>query len=371
MEERLREKLSLVPDYRHSSYVGHKLSDILIIVMTAVICGLDQLNEIMVYAREKSDFFARHFNITKIPSKPTMSRVLNMVKAEAVAHVIIEIMKDEAKYLGEIVAFDGKAIRSTSEKGKAHSALQILTAYMVESGVVLAQESIRDKTNEIPIMREILDCIDIKGKIVTTDALHCQRDTCAKIVDNEHQGDYVVGLKKNQKNLHDDVALFFNAEINHTSIETHKETELNGGRIEHRTCRKTNDIDFLSYHEWPGLKTVFEVRRIITAKNGSAKTDETGYYITSLDTTAEDLLHISRAHWKIESMHWMLDVDFSEDECELLSENGQKSLNIFRKLALFIHKSYMAKQPKKRSVKSNLLRCLVSESALLEVIGSL
>jgi predicted transposase YbfD/YdcC len=371
MEEKIREKLSVVPDYRHSSYIGHKLSDVLIIVMTAVICGLDQLNEIMVYAHEKSDFFARHFNITKIPSKPTMSRILNMIKAEAVTNVIINIMKDEAKYLGEIVAFDGKAIRSTSEKGKPHSALQILTAYMVESGVVLAQESIHEKTNEIPIMREILDYIDVKGKIITTDALHCQRETCAKIVDDEHGGDYVIGLKGNQETLHDDAALFFYDEINNESIETHKETELNGGRIENRTCRKTKDIDFLSYHEWPGLKSIFEVRRIITSKNGSTKTDETSYYISSLDTTAEEFLHISRAHWKIESMHWMLDEDFSEDKCELLSENGQKSLNIFRKFALFIHKTFMDKQPKKRSIKSNLLRCLVSESALLEVFRSL
>jgi len=371
MEERIREKLSLVPDYRHPSYVGHKLSDVLIIVMTAVICGLDQLNTIMVYAHEKSDFFERHFGITKIPSKPTMSRILNMVKAEAIAKVIIGIMKDEAQHLGDIISFDGKAIRSTLEKGKPHSALQILTAYMAESGVVLAQESIHEKTNEIPVMKEILDYIDVKDKIITADALHCQRDTCAKIVDKEHGGDYVIGLKENQKSLHDDVELFFNDKINNESIETHNETELNGGRIENRTCRKTDDIEFLSYHEWPGLKSVFEVRRVITAKNGSVKTDETSYYISSLDASAAEFLDISRAHWMIESMHWMLDVDFSEDECELLSENGQKSLNIFRKLALFIHKSYMVKQPKKRSIKSNLLRCLVSENVLLELFRSL
>jgi predicted transposase YbfD/YdcC len=197
MGEELRERLSIVPDYRHSSYVEHKLSDILIIVMMAVLCGLDQLNAIMVFANEKSDFLSYHFNITKIPSKPTVSRVLNMINAEAVVKVMIDIMKDEAQHLGEIIAFDGKAIRSTSKKGKPHSALQILTAYLVESGVVLAQESIHEKTNEIPVMQEILDDIDVRGKIVTADALHCQRESCAKIVDDEHGGDYVIGLKEN------------------------------------------------------------------------------------------------------------------------------------------------------------------------------
>ena len=371
METRIREKLSIIPDYRHSSYIGHKLSDVLIIIMTAVICGLDQLNDIIVFAKERTEFFAQNFKITKIPSKPTLSRILNMIKAEAVVKVIIELMKEQSEYLGEIIAVDGKAIRSTAEKGRPHSALQILTAYMVESGVVLAQEAIHEKTNEIPVMQDMLNYIDVKGKIITGDAMHCQRESCGKITDNEHEGDYVFGLKENQKSLHDDVVLFFSDKINNDCIETHKAVEQNGGRLECRVCRKATDIDFLSYHEWPALKSIFEVHRAITSKNGRVFTEETSYYITSLDTTAAELLRISRAHWMIESLHWMLDTDFSEDECELLSENGQQSLNVFRKFALFIHKSYMAKQPKKRSIKSNLLRCLVSESALLEIFRCL
>ncbi len=133
----------------------------------------------------------------------------------------------------------------------------------------------------------------------------------------------------------------------------------------------TGDIDFLAAHDQPGLKNVFEVHRIITSKNGTSVTDEKSYYISSLETSASELLHISRAHWGIESLLWMLDTDFSEDECGLLSENGHKTLNIFRKLALQLHKNYMAKQTKKRSIKSTLLRCLVSESALLELLRSL
>jgi predicted transposase YbfD/YdcC len=106
-------------------------------------------------------------------------------------------------------------------------------------------------------------------------------------------------------------------------------------------------------------------------KNGSKVTDEKSYYIPSLDSPASELLHISRAHWGIESMHWMLDIDFSEDECGLLSENGQKTPDILRKFALFLHKIHMPKQTKKRSIKSSLLRCLMSENALLEILRSL
>jgi predicted transposase YbfD/YdcC len=357
--EELKERLSLIPDPRHSGYVGHKLSDILIITMAAVMCGIDQLCDLVVFANEKSAFFAEYFNITQIPSKSTFSRVLKIVRAESVVKIIVEIMKERAGELGKIIAVDGKAIRSTSEKGKPHSALQILTAYMVENGIVLGQESIHEKTNEIPVLRDMLDYIDVRDKIVTADAMHCQRETCAKITDEGHEGDYVFGVKENQQNLCDDIKLFLSDKINEDEIETHIETEKNGGRTERRICKKAADISWLSEHERPGLAAVFSVRRIVTAQG--ITTDETGYYISSKDAAAKELLEISRAHWNIESMHWMLDVDFSEDECELKSENGQKTLNIFRKLALFAHRQYMKTQAKNRSIKSNILRCLISE----------
>jgi len=267
-----------------------------------------------------------------------------------------------------VLAVDGKAIRSTSEKGKPHSALQILTAYLTESGVVLGQETIHEKTNEIPVFQEMLDYLDVKGKTITADAMHCQKDTCEKIIKNG--GNYVFGLKENQKTFYDDVELFINDEINSSSIETFETIEKNGGRIEKRICKKVTDISWLeAQSEWVGLQSVFSVRRLITVKGITA--DETCYYITSLDSGAEELLRISREHWKIESLHWLLDVAFSEDDCEILSENGHKTLNIFRKLALLLHKQYLAAQPKKCSIKANLLNCLLNENLLCSILNNL
>jgi len=364
----IREKLTEIEDRRHQSYVTHKLVDILIIIMVAVLCGLDELGDIVVYAQNKTEFFNKNFGIERIPSKPTFSRILNMVDGEGVAKVIIEIMKEKAEFLGDIIATDGKAIRSTSETGKPHSALQILTAYMTESGVVLGQMAIHEKTNEIPVFQEMLNYIDVQGKTITGDAMHCQKETCKKII--EKGGNYVFGLKENQKTLYDDIALFFNSEINSENIETYTKIEQNGGGIEKRNCRKPINIGWLDgKKEWTGLGSVFAVRRITTVKNTT--TDVTSYYITSLDSTAENLLRISREHWKIESMHWLLDVVFSEDECGVLSENGHKTLNILRKLALLLHKQYIAKQPKKCSIKANLLKCLVNEDLLVDVLVSL
>ena len=170
--------------------------------------------------------------------------------------------------------------------------------------------------------------------------------------------------------MYDDVELFMNDEINSASIEKFETIEKNGGRIEKRICERVTDISWLdARNEWAGLKAVFSVRRIVTTRG--ATTDEICYYITSLDSQAEELLRISREHWKIESLHWLLDVVFSEDECGILSENGHKTLNIFRKLALFLHKQYLTVRLKKCSTKANLLNCLLNENLLCNILGIL
>lgn len=364
----IREKLGEINDTRHLGYVAHKLEDILIIIMCAVLCGLDGLADIVIYADGKKDFFKEKFGIEKIPSKSTFSRVLNIIDGDAIVSVIIEIMKEKATFLGDIIAVDGKAIRSTSKKGKPHSALQILTAYMTESGVVLGQEAIDKKTNEIPIFQEMLNSLDVKDKTITADAMHCQKETCKKIIDKG--GNYVFGLKENQKVFHDDVELFMKCDINDSQLEKAETIEKNGGRIEKRICIKVNDISWLEQREeWAGLRTVYAVRRVVTTKYGT--TDEINYYITSLDEHPAKLLQITREHWKIESMHWMLDVVFSEDECHIMSENGHKTLNILRKLALLIHKQYISKQTKKVSVKGSLLKCLVDQKRICDILESL
>ena len=219
--------------------------------MCAILCGLDELADIVIYAQGKAEFFRKNFEIEQIPSKPTFSRILNMIDGEAIAKVIIEIMRERAEFLGDVIAVDGKAIRSTSVKGKAHSALQILTVYLTESSVVLGQKAIHEKTNEIPVFQEMLDFLNIKDKTITADAMYCQKETCKKIIGRN--GNYVLGLKENQKTLHNDVELFINGEINSDTVEKFTAVEKNGGRIEKRICKKVTDISWLDRkEEWVG-----------------------------------------------------------------------------------------------------------------------
>jgi predicted transposase YbfD/YdcC len=267
----IREKFSIIEDKRHPSYIEHNLSDILIIIMCSVLCGLDGLAEICALSVNKARFFKEKYGIEQIPSKPTFSRILNLLDGDAVAAVIVEIMLEKAKFMknmGNILAVDGKAIRSTSKKGHPHSALQILTACLTESGVVLGQKSIHEKTNEIPVFQEMLKTLNVQGLTVTADAMHCQKETCKKIT--EKGGHYVFGLKENQKLLYEDVALFFNERINKDCTESFSTTEKNGGRIEKRICTKITDISWLSAKdEWIGLKVIFSVRRITTTKHAA------------------------------------------------------------------------------------------------------
>ena len=297
-----------------------------------------------------------------------MSRVLSIIDGEQVGKVIISIMKESVEQSGEVIAVDGKAIRSTSQPNHPHSALQIITAYLTENGVVLGQEKIHEKTNEIPVFQQMLSYLNINDKTITADAMHCQKETCAKII--EKQGNYVFGLKENQKTMYENIDLYFQSSIKNSELETFTTTEKNGGRIEKRICRKLSDLSWLDQRTaWSGLKSVFSVTRIVKSKDKT--TEETSYYISNLDVSAKELLFLSREHWKVESMHWMLDVVFSEDNCSFLNENAHITLNSFRKLALLLHKKYLSSlsKSKKVSVKKNMLNCLLNDSTLFELIS--
>ena len=170
--------------------------------------------------------------------------------------------------------------------------------------------------------------------------------------------------------LYEDVKLYMEESTNEKEMETYTAINKNNGRTEKRTCRKTENTGWISgKNEWEGLCSIFSVEREVVTKNG--KSEETSYYITSLCTSAEKLLETSREHWKIESMHWILDVVFSEDSSAVLSENSLKSLNILRKFALMAHKKYVLSQPRKKAYKTSMFDCLLNDNRLLEVLKNL
>jgi len=370
MRELCEKYFSGIEDTRCQCDVEHKLVDVLIIIMCAVLCGLDKPDDIEAYGKEKLSFLNKHFGITKVPSDSTLSRIMNMVDGDAVSGCIVKIMQERLGISGEIIAVDGKTIRSTGKRDGVQEKLHILTAYMTENGVTLGQLAVNEKTNEIPVMRELLEMVDIQGKIITADALHCQKETVKKII--SQGGNYVLGLKGNQEIFFEEIKSYIDdcIEDKNIEVETATTTEKNKDRLEQRTIYKAPNLDWLANKdEWSGLKTAFCVQRKITTKRGVS--NETSYYIASIDLPAARLLEIVREHWKIESMHWLLDVVFTEDDCRLLSSNGQKTLNTFRKLAIALHKNYVSSltQKTKPSFSNNMLKALMNNELLLKVLG--
>jgi predicted transposase YbfD/YdcC len=363
--EIIRDKFSKIKDLRIKGMVEYPLVDLLIIIMLGVMCGLEKSDQIVTYSQNKKRFLSQVFGITKIPSEYTLDRILYMIDGEEVSEVIIEIMKMKILKLGDILAVDGKSIRSTVPEGKKQATLQILTAYFVDSGVVLGQKYIDDKTNEIPVFQELLLAINIKGKTITADAMHCQKDTCKTII--AKGGNYVFSLKGNHATLHNSVKTFFTDPENAAKIEVFEPVaEKRGGRIEQRIFYRALDVmQFDGVENWIGIKSIFAVRRIVTTKHGT--TDETCYYISSLDSSPECLLHTVRSHWKIESLHWMLDVVFSEDDHTTSSENTHKTLNILRKFALLLHRTYIKENNLKTTLKNHMLDCLLDDDLILKL----
>lgn len=358
------ERILAIEDPRHPSYVKYPLADILIIIMCAVLCGLDTLGDLVIFAKSKEEFFSKELGIKKIPSKATFARILSMIDGKQIGEAIIDVLHSRFGTAGEVVAVDGKAICSTAKPEYPHSTLQILSAYMTSSSIILAQECIHEKTNEIPVFQEMLTYLEVEGKTITADAMHCQRETCRRII--QRKGDYLFGLKENQPSLLEDVRLFFVDQSNQNDWEISQTVEKNAGRIEKRICRKIKDISWIKEHKWPGLQSVFSIERIVDVRGHHS--EETSYYISSRDVSAKQLMKLAREHWKIEAMHWILDVTFSEDDCRFLNENAHKSMNALRKFALAVHKNFLAANHKKSSIKASMLSALLDTNLLLSLI---
>ena len=361
----------IIEDERDPYTIKHELIDILKLVMVSVLCGMDELDKMIDYGNSKKEFLEKEFEIKSIPSKSTLTRIFIMIDPKWLGVSIVGIVQSLIKEKTTQIMIDGKVIKSTDAIKTIEKMMNIVTAY-TNTGISVLQKTVEDKTNEIPAVKELVQMLDVKGIVITADAMHCQKETAETIVNNG--GDYVLQLKANQKNFYDDVyAMFDDKYMDETDknceYEIYKTQEKSHGRIETRTCYVLNEIAFFTDYlaNWKGLKKIFAVVREVEKENKITK--EISCYLSSKNTTAENLLSYTRKHWEIESMHHILDVTYDEDRCKLLSQRAQENLNIFRKMGISIHKKYL--KDKKQTVKSNMFNCLLNDNLLLEVIGNI
>ena len=361
----------IIEDERDSFTIKHRLIDVLKLVMISVLCGMDELDKMIDYGNSKKEFLEKEFEIKSIPSKSTLTRILVMINPKWLGLSIVGIVQSLIKEKTTQIMIDGKAIKSTDAIKTIEKMMNIVTAY-TNTGISLLQKTVEDKTNEIPAVKELIQMLDVKGMVITADAMHCQKETAETIVNNG--GDYVLQLKANQKNFYDDVYAMFDEKYmdetdKNCEYEIYKTQEKSHGRIETRTCYVLNEIAYFTDYlaNWKGLKKIFSVVREVEEENKITK--EISCYLSSKNTTAENLLSYTRKHWEIESMHHILDVTYDEDRCKLLSQRAQENLNIFRKMGISMHKNYL--KNKKQTVKSSMFNCLLNDNLLLEVIGNI
>lgn len=371
MNEIFNMYFGIIEDERDPYTTKHKLIDILKLVMISVLCGMDELDKMVDYGKSKKEFLDKEFDIKSIPSKSTLTRIFVMIDPKWLGLSIVGIVQSLIKEKHTQIMIDGKAIKATDAIKTIEKMMNIVTAY-TDTGISLLQKTVENKTNEIPAVKELIEMLDVKGIVITADAMHCQKETAKAIVDNG--GDYVLQLKANQKSFYEDVYAMFDDKYLDESdkkceYEIYKTQEKSHGRIETRTCYVLNEIAFFTDYlaNWKGLKKIFAVVREIE-KDGKT-TKEISCYLSSKNTTAENLLSYIRKHWEIESMHHILDVTYDEDRCKLLSQRAQENLNIFRKMGISIHKNYL--KNKKQTVKSNMFNCLLNDKLLMEVIGNI
>lgn len=342
-------------DNRMDTNKAYEVGDIVFLTMAAILCGAQGWKAIQIFGDAQLDWLRKYRAFPNgIPTRHSIGRIIRGVKADSLQSCFIQWVNSIREQSGkEHIAFDGKVLRG-SKHGEEVSALQLMTAMVVGSGLIIYQKETSCKTNEIPVMQSMLKEMDIKGSIVTADAMHCQTQTARMI--KEGGGDYVLQVKGNQGNLSKEIAAFFHKTRRDDPdlIEQGHYQELDGehGRINERHYRLLPITDWVSEaNNWKGSCAVVEVQRTRTIKEKVQQ--ETSYYITSFRGDVKEVADVIRRHWRIEnSQHWVLDVTFREDECQIYADDGARNLASIRRVLLNMVKVH----PLKDSVAGKLQR---------------
>ena len=337
-------------DPRQSVKIIYPLREILFLCLCGTISGANGWVEIETFGNASLGFLKKYFAYKEgIPSHDALGDLFAAINPDEFKKCFIswvESFQDNGK--GEVVAIDGKTSRGSKDKKNGKSALHVVSAWASNQRLILGQQAVDSKSNEITAIPELLKLIDIKGTIVTIDAMGTQKKIAESIVNKD--ADYVLALKQNQPSLYDDVELLFKEQIDSgfkdIKHDYYESTDGGHGRIEIRKHWITSDIDFLKQgHSWPGLTSIgmVESQRIID----DITTTEIRLYVNSIEPSAEVFANAVRGHWGIENrLHWRLDVDFSDDKCRIRKGNSPANHLIIKQMAM----NFLEKTPAKQSM---------------------
>jgi predicted transposase YbfD/YdcC len=341
-----------------------------VITICAVIADADTWVEVADFGRDREQWFRTFLDLHNgIPSHDTFGRVFRHLDPQQWQTCFLSWIQAVSQVTaGQIVPIDGKTLRRSHDKTLGKKAIHMVSAWASENRMVLGQVKVDEKSNEITAIPALLEMLAISGCIVTIDAMGCQKDIAAKVIDKEAH--YVLALKDNQRNLYEAVQALF-AKVQQGDLAPHsyhKTEEISHGRPEIRECWTISDPNVIAalpnFSAWKGLQTVAMVRA--EQQRGNKTMTDDRFFISSLPGDAEKLLQAVRTHWSIEnSLHWVLDIAFAEDQCRIRKGHGAQNFAVLRHLALNLLKQ---ETTVKSGIKTKRKKANRSEDYLLKVL---
>lgn len=365
----LLESFADLPDRRVERCRRHKLIDIVMISLCAVICGADGFTDMEEFGRTKEEWLRQFLELPNgIPSHDTFGRVWAWIEPGEFEERFRRWVKGVvAVSQGEIVGIDGKTVRRSYDRAAGRAAIELVSAWARTNRLTLGQVKVADESNEITAVPELLQMLDLKGCIVTVDALNTQKEIAAEI--RRQEADYVLALKGNHPTVRHQVAEFMEAAQTERTINYpmayHRTVDGEHGRIETRQYWQVEAPPHLhDYDQWPDLRSVGLVQA--TREIGQQVSTEVRYYLSSLPVDVHRFADAVRGHWSVEnSCHWLLDVVFREDDCRVRTGHAPENLARLRRLALSL---LSQERTVKRSVKTKRLKAGWDHRYLLKIL---
>ena len=337
MPIRLLDHFASVNDPRGPN-LRHRLFDIFVIALCAVISGAEGWEDMEEYGHAQADWFKQFLDLPHgIPSSDTFRRVLSRLNPEELTRCFVNWTDSLRKSIdGEHVAIDGKTLRRSFDRAADKGAVHMISAWASAKQLVLGQLKVDDKSSEVTAIPYLLGLLELNGATVTIDAMGCQKEIARTIV--AQGADYVLTLKDNHATLHGEIKLLFDAlsttGLTDVTVDRHESVDADHGRIETRRYWLTGDIECLGVKgSWANIAGVGMVESQVEV--GDEVSFERRYFLTSLGCDAERFAQAVRQHWGIEnSLHWVLDVSFREDDCRIRQNNGAQNMALLRHVAL-------------------------------------
>jgi predicted transposase YbfD/YdcC len=358
-------------DPRHTRNRKHLLIDVVVIAVCGMVCGCDGPTALHRWAANRHDWLRQFLPLPNgVPSRDCIRRLLMALKPEAFQKCfqawIAQAVGTDDQGPARLVAIDGKTCRRSHDAAQGLGPLHVVSAWASEEGVALGQVATEEKSNEITAIPQLLQQLELADTLVTIDAMGCQKEIARDIV--AAGGDFVIAVKDNQPKLREAVAGYFlehlERDLEDLRYRRFEASDGGHGRLDERSYYLTKiPSAFAVKEEWPWVKAIgFSVR--VTRHADGRETDEVRYYILSRYLSGKRFSEAVRGHWGIESMHWVLDVNFREDDSRTRERTLGNNLSWLRRFAVTLLKRH----PIKDSLRGKMLRCMMNTDFLTEVL---